>query len=150
MSLFPSTHACVCLERPPALQALPRRLASPVCTCRGHTGAVTPLTGTSEPCCCSRASALRAIGNGHPAHRYFRGILSFPSAPACARLEQLCASEGSVGRVDAPVRNLGIATGVLDPATDTAAAHGLSRSRVWDETFSAASYEISDGRSEMT
>ena len=40
-------------ERSPALQVLPRRLASPVCSCRGHIGVVTQLTGTSEPCRCS-------------------------------------------------------------------------------------------------
>lgn len=68
---LPSMLAGARLECQSALQTLLWHVTSPVCTCRGHTGAVTPPTATSEPCRCPRTYALRAVGNGHPAHRYF-------------------------------------------------------------------------------
>lgn len=53
--------------------------------------------------------------------------------------------ELSAGQFGAPVWSPVIATGDLDHATDTSVAHGCSRSRVWDETFPAASVQGASG-----
>lgn len=102
ISMLPSTPACVRLERSPALRVRPRHLTSPVSTGRGHTGAVTLPTGTSEAHSCSRAPINFPVGSTHHPYSHPQSMSPLQSASAKVHLERASYTQASLRHIDAP------------------------------------------------